>query len=158
MKNVIINKIEKYVFTEAQLKGAWQRLNKGKSFQEISNEQLMFLAKKLLNDASHSELEEYSADSAWRTKKDMEGRTIDDDDNDPSMHIELIDTDQQQNASNAIHIDRMAQLTCPSCDFVFYVDDLSVDLTSLKCPIDGTSVVINQQQVKSVNAKTEDKQ
>ncbi len=156
MKNVIIDKIEKYVFTEAQLKGAWKRLNKGKEFQELTNEQLMYLAKQLLINASHSELEEFSANSAWRTKNDITGRFLDDDDNDPSMHIELIDTDQKRDNSNAIYIDRMVQLCCPSCQFVFYVNDLSHDLSTLKCPVDGSPVEINHQQINSVNAKPED--
>lgn len=154
MKNVIIHKLEKYIFTEDQLKGAWKRLNKGKFFQELTNEQLMSLAKKILNDASQSELEEFTLGSGWRTKSDMTGKMIADDATDPTLHTEVIDTEQTHNQPNEIFIDRMLQLRCEDCHFVFYIDDLSKDSSKLSCPIDGGTVTPpSKRPLKSLNIK-----
>lgn len=153
MKNVIINKLEKYVFTEAQLKGAWKRLNKSDGDQEPSNDQLMVIAKQLLNDASHSELAEYAATSPWHNKGDITGGFIADDDSDPSMHIELIDTDQKDTQPSGIFVDRMLQLSCDACHLDFYIEDFSMDLSKLTCPIDGSPVHVNERQISSVKSK-----
>nr|WP_243646906.1 hypothetical protein [Scopulibacillus darangshiensis] len=151
---MIIHKLEKYVFTEAQLKGAWARHNKGKSYRELTNEQLMALAKKIFKNASHSELEEFSLDSSWRTKHDITGKMIADDDSEADMHTELIDTEEPKVQANDIFIDRMLQLECDTCGFQFYIGDLSADITKLTCPVDGNKVK-QIQKLKSLNQITE---
>ncbi|MFC7393273.1 hypothetical protein [Scopulibacillus cellulosilyticus] len=151
MKNVIIHKIQKYVFTEDQLRGVWKKSKNQSEFDDLSDEQIMLLAKKVLLDASLSELDEFSLDSAWRTKFDITGKLIADDDSDPAMHIELIDTSEKNSPPNEVFIDRMLPVRCKKCGFTFYIEDLNADLDKLSCPYDGEPVESGARTFKSVS-------
>ena len=140
MKNVIINKIVQFVLTEDQLRGKWRRAKKERPFEDLSSQELMDLAKKILAASSHSELEEYAVGSAWRTQADADGKMIHEDDSDPAMHIELIDTDLKNSHSRDIVIDRLNKLVCLDCGFLFSIEDLDYDITKLKCPSCGGNV------------------
>jgi hypothetical protein len=140
MKNVVINKLEKYIFTEDQLKGHLKKHDKDITFDSLTTQQIMSLAKKLLNEASHSELEQHLMSSPWRSSADWTGKMIDDDDSDSSMHIELIDTDLKSNSRAETIIDRLISFTCNSCCFHFYVELGSNELSHLKCPICSKAV------------------
>lgn len=145
MKNVIINKLVKFVFTEDQLRGKWRNAKKKRPFEELADQELMELAKKILAASSHSELEEYTLGSAWRTPADVEGKTINEDDSDPTMHIELIDTDVKSNQPKELVIDRLLKLTCVDCGFHFSIEDLDCDVTTLKCPSCGGKVKLRKE-------------
>jgi hypothetical protein len=140
MKNVIINTIVQYVFTEDQLRGKWRHTKKERPFEELTDQELMGMAKKILEASSHSELEEYTLGSAWRTPADAAGKMISEDDSDSSMHIELIDTDVKSNQPKEIVIDRLRRLACVDCDFHFSIEDLDFDVSSLNCPSCGGKV------------------
>ncbi|MBM7645833.1 putative Zn-ribbon and HTH transcriptional regulator [Scopulibacillus daqui] len=152
MKNVIIHKIQKYVITEDQLRGEWKKSTKRSDIDDLEDEQLMLLAKKIFLSASHSELEELSIDSTWRTALDASGELIAEDDSDPVMHIELIDTSKNDSSSlSEVFIDRMQRVHCKKCGFSFYIDDLKADLDKLSCPNDGGPVESGEITIKSVN-------
>ncbi|MGV3487405.1 MAG: hypothetical protein ACO1OC_02325 [Tuberibacillus sp.] len=140
MKNVIINKIVQYVFTEDQLRGKWLRAKKERPFEDLTSQELMELAKKILAASSHSDLEEYAVGSAWRTKSDVKGKMVGEDDSDPTMHIEIIDTDLKSTQPKDVVIDRLHRLVCLDCGFLFSIEDLDYDITQLKCPCCGGNI------------------
>jgi hypothetical protein len=144
MKNVVINKLEKYIFTEDQLKAHIKKHDKDLSYNTMTNQQIMFLAKKLLNEYSQSELEQHLMISPWRLPADWTGKMLDDDDSDPSMYIELVDTDLIGDSRGETVIDRLVSLTCISCDFRFFVEVGSIDYSNLKCPICAKALEGNQ--------------
>ncbi len=135
MRNIIINSLEKYIFTEDQLRGFLKRNDKDIDFESLTEAQLMGLAKKILQDSSHSELEQNSFDSPWRTPSDGNGKLLADDDSDPNMHIELIDTDQKANNLSKTIIDRLIKIQCKDCNFIFFVEAYVKDIKDLKCPV-----------------------
>ena len=134
MKNVVINKMEKYIFTEDQLKGHLKKHDKDISYVSLTNLQIMSLAKKLLDEASHSELEQHLMSSPWRTPVDWTGKMLDDDDSDPSVHIELIDTDLKGDNRAKTVIDRLIGYTCDTCGFHFYIEAGEEKTLDLTCP------------------------
>ncbi|HEU5139044.1 MAG TPA: hypothetical protein VFT51_03660 [Bacillales bacterium] len=150
MKNVVIHKITKYVFTEGQMKSAWKHSEENLDFASLSENQLMALASNILEQASHSDLEHHTLDSAWRTKRDFEGKMIAENDSDPGQHVELIDTEQEGTSAD-VFIDRMLRVKCSECDFEFFIEDLDYDLSTLKCPKDGGAVKIDQNTEKRIN-------
>ncbi|GGE43317.1 hypothetical protein GCM10011391_22660 [Pullulanibacillus camelliae] len=150
MKNVVINKIVKYVFTEDQMKGLWQRLKKEPAYDKLTNEQVIQLAKRIMEKASHSELEEYTVDSAWRLPTDSKGEIIAQDDSNPTEHVELIDTDLPDNSINDMVIDRMMKLYCQTCAFEFYIEDLEAEPKTLHCPKCSGAVSISQRGVRTL--------
>ncbi|WP_017755866.1 hypothetical protein [Calidifontibacillus oryziterrae] len=149
MKNVLVNKIAQLVATENQLRSYWKKLGEDVSFESLTNEQLMELGKKLIAEASHHELESHLIDRGWRTKDEIDGKMIAEDNSDPSVHIELIDTNQQGIPSKII-IDRLLEFKCKSCQFEFLVQDLDVKQQALKCPLDGGEVELLQSQLKKI--------
>ncbi|HET7628385.1 MAG TPA: hypothetical protein VFK44_08350 [Bacillales bacterium] len=149
MKNVVINKIVKYVFTEGQMKSKWKSLGEDLAYDSLTEQQLMDFAKSILSRASHSELEHYMLESEWRSEKEAQGKMIAEDDSDPNIHIELIDTSAENNSAD-IFIDRMQQLKCEQCGFEFFIEDLDADLNELHCPKDGGEVVKSIRQ-KRIN-------
>ena len=151
MKNVIVNKIMKYVLLEDQLRSHLKKSQKNTSFEELSQHDMIKIAKEIIADASPSDLDEYSLQSAWRTLSDVSGKKLADDDTDPAMHIELIDTEQQNKKPNEVVINEMMRLQCKSCQFKFYVNDLSADVSNLVCPVDKGELEITDQHVKKVN-------
>lgn len=150
MKNVLINKIVQFVVTENQLKSFWKKLGNDLSYDSLSDAQLMDLAKRLIDEASHHELESHLIGHGWRTKDEIEGKMIAEDNTDPRVHIELIDT-TKEGAPSKILIDRMIELQCKQCQFEYFIQDLDVDVTTLKCPKDGGEVELIQNQVKKLN-------
>ncbi|MDQ0247238.1 putative Zn-ribbon and HTH transcriptional regulator [Bacillus fengqiuensis] len=134
MKNVVIHKIVKYIFTEDQLIGYWKRLGEDLDFSSLSNEQLISLAKKLLNETSHSQLEQHIAGGIWRSEEEASGKLLAEDDSEKDVHIELIDTSLSGVSSEKVLIDRFLTLQCSSCSFTFYVEDLKTDTDGLHCP------------------------
>ena len=134
MKNVVIHKIVKYIFTEDQLKGYWKRLGEDLSFSSLSNEQLIALAKKLLEETSHSQLEQHIAGGNWRSEDEAAGKLLAEDDSEKDVHIELIDTSQSGVSSEKVLIDRFLKLQCSPCAFTFYVEDVTTDPNGLQCP------------------------
>jgi rubrerythrin len=140
LKNVVVSKIVQYVFTEDQLRGKWREQNKKRPFEDLSDLELMALAKRILEAASHSELEEFTVGSPWRTKADAEGKMVAEDDSDPAMHIEVIDTEKTAEEPKVIAIDRLYRLRCMACGLVFFLEDSDRDLTTLKCPACGGHV------------------
>jgi predicted Zn-ribbon and HTH transcriptional regulator len=139
MKNVVIHKIVKFVFTEEQMRSAWKHLKKNRDYDSLSDQETMKLAKKMLETESHSDLEHHTLGSPWRTKEDFEGRMLNEDDSDPDMHVELIDTSEKGRQAS-VFIDRMLRIKCKECGFDFFIEDLDYDLTGLKCPKDGGAV------------------
>ncbi|HEX6922427.1 MAG TPA: hypothetical protein VF149_01280 [Bacillales bacterium] len=150
MKNVVIHTITKFVFTEGQMKSAWKDSEERLDFASLSEKQRMELAKNILENASHNDLEHHTLDSAWRTKRDFEGKMIAEDDSDPGMHVELIDTEQKGGSAD-VFIDRMLRVKCTDCNFEFFIEDLDYDLSTLKCPKDGGVVVADKNAKKRVN-------
>lgn len=144
MKNVVIHKIVKYIFTEDQLRGFWKRLGEDLDFSSLSNEQLISLAKKLLEEASHSQLEQHIAGGNWRTEEDETGKLLAEDDSEKDVHVELIDTSKPGVLSEKVLIDRFLKLQCTSCSFAFYVQDLETDPAALSCAKCGSKVVYAQ--------------
>ncbi|HWO98399.1 MAG TPA: hypothetical protein VNM45_19120 [Bacillus sp. (in: firmicutes)] len=134
MRNVVIHKIVKYIFTENQLRGYWKKLGEDLDFSSLSNEQLIALAKKLLDETSHSQLEQHIAGGNWRSEDEALGKLLVEDDSEIDVHIELIDTSLSGVASEKVLIDRFLKLQCPSCSFTFYVEDLEMDPDGLQCP------------------------
>lgn len=134
MKNVVIHKIVKYIFTENQLKGYWKRLGEDLDFASLSNEQLILLAKKLLEETSHSQLEQHLSGGTWRSEDEALGKLLAEDDSENDVHIELIDTALSGVSSEKILIDRFLKLQCSSCSFTFYVEDLEAVPDALRCP------------------------
>ena len=143
LKNVIINKIVQYVFTEDQLRGKWLEKKKEPPFEKLNAQHLTDLAKEILAASSPSELEEYSLNSAWRTPADAKGKVICEDDTDSKMHIELIDTDGKNSNPRNVVIDRLHQLACLDCHFRFSIENFDYDLTNLKCPVCGSNTIYN---------------
>lgn len=150
MKNVIINKLVKYVFTEGQLRARWNKLGDDLPFDSLTPSQLMALAKRMLNEASHHELEQNLIGYGWRTENDITGKMVDDDDSTPGMHIELIDTDLNEPHPNQVIIDRMVKLSCETCHFEFYVEELEGHLNELNCPKDGGPVTIVNNKISHI--------
>lgn len=153
MKNVIINKLVKYVFTEGQLKAKWERLGETLDYETLTSTQQMILAKKMLDEASHHELEQNMIGYGWRTEYDITGKMIDDDDTHPSMHIELIDTSKTPEHPNHVIIDRLVTFKCEQCDFQFYIEESIDDPGQLKCPKDGGAVHIINDTIHQVHKK-----
>lgn len=155
MKNVVVNKIAKYIFTEDMLEGHWKQDHKGEE-KDLSPKELMELSKEMLTKLSHSELEEYMLESPWRTDSDITGKMIADDDSDPIMHLEVIDTSEKGDPSSTMVIDRMHMYECESCGFQFYVEELKESDSDLNCPVDGGNIKSTQRNIKAVdkNKKT----
>ncbi len=133
MKNVVINKLGRFIFTEEHLKAFWIRKNVELAFKELTNDQLMNLAIVMMNKSSHSELEQHTLEEGWRNLSEINGKMIADDDTHPEMHVELIDTDLEGQPSHVI-IDRLLKMSCEPCNFSFYVEEGKTDITGLKCP------------------------
>ncbi|HET7580893.1 MAG TPA: hypothetical protein VFK33_16560 [Bacillales bacterium] len=150
MKNVVINTIVKYVFTEGQMRSAWKQHKQDLDYDSLTDKQLMELAKGMLAHTSHRDLEHHTLGSVWRTKQDFEGRMMEEDDSDPSMHVELIDT-SQQGRSSGLFIDRMLRLCCKDCGFEFFIEDLDRDVSSLNCPVDGGTIEMKKNTEKRIN-------
>ncbi|MCF6093749.1 hypothetical protein L1765_07110 [Microaerobacter geothermalis] len=139
MRNVAINKMVQYIFTENQLRSHWEEENKEIDFDSLTPDQLMKIAVSMLSNASLSELEHHILGHGWRTEDEIEGKMISEDDSYHNMHVEVIDTEQEGPAATIV-IDRILRLNCVGCDFYFYIDDLDYDVTKLKCPHCGGSV------------------
>ncbi|HET7658666.1 MAG TPA: hypothetical protein VFK37_10255 [Bacillales bacterium] len=151
-KNVLLSKIVKYVFTEDQLRGKWKDLGKNHDFDSLTDDELFDLAQNMLEHANHSELEHHTINSPWRTQKDFEGKVLSENDSDPNLHIELIDTDQNGEKAE-IFIDRMLLIKCEDCGFEFFVEDLSMDVSELQCPKDGGKVSISEKAENHIRKK-----
>ena len=150
MRNVIINKIVKYVLTEDQMRGLWKRLKKETPYDELSDEDIIELAKRIMKKASHSELEQFTVDSPWRLPNDVTGKLLAQDDTDPTEHIELIDTDHSDTRVNDMIIDRLLKLKCQSCAFEFYSDNLDEDISKLSCPKCGGELVSSPRSFRAL--------
>lgn len=133
MRNVVINRIARYVFTESQLRSYWQRLGNDLDFYSLTNEQLMKLANSMYHDSSPSELEQHVLGKGWRSPDEVEGKMVAEDDSQNDVHIEIIDTSQDGSITQIL-IDRVLQLACKSCSFKFYVDNIDLDLKNVNCP------------------------
>lgn len=133
MKNVVINKIARFVFTEGQLRAYWKSLGGDLEFDSLTYEQLMKLADKMLAESSHSQLEQHIIGRGWRTKEDIEGKMVAEDDSEIDRHIEVIDTNEDGPVSQIL-IDRVLLVQCKACQFDFYVDDIDIDVSKVKCP------------------------
>ncbi|GGH84862.1 DNA-directed RNA polymerase subunit RPC12/RpoP [Pullulanibacillus pueri] len=155
MKNVVINKVVKYIFTEDQLRGLWRRSEHEITYDDLTNEQVIKLAKGIMKKASHSELEEFTIDSQWRLPSDMTGKIIAQDDSDPTEHIEIIDTDLSDMALNDMVIDRLMKVKCSTCDFQFYIDNLEEDVTKLHCPQCEGKVITIHRETKTLKKEDE---
>lgn len=140
MKNVVIHKIVKFIFTEQQLKSYWESLGDDLAFDSLTPEQLMNLAQKMLKNASHSQLEQHTLDGVWRTEDEATGRLIAEDDSQKDVHIELIEASEEGKKSETLLIDRLMRLYCTNCNFRFFLRDLDTDISSLKCPKCGGDV------------------
>ncbi|WP_442595872.1 hypothetical protein [Neobacillus sp. D3-1R] len=134
MRNVVIHKIVKFIFTEDQLKSYWKKLGEDLDFTSLSNDQLISLAKRMFENASHSQLEQHLANGVWRTKEDETGKLLAEDDSKEDVHIELIDTSEDGGPSQKVIIDRFMKIDCSSCGFTFYVQNLETDPAQLNCP------------------------
>ncbi len=134
MKNVVINKIARFVFTEAQLKAYWKSLGEDFEFESLTHDQLMKLASKMFGESSHSQLEQNVIGRGWRTPDDIEGKMVAEDDSESDRHIEVIDTNEEGPASQIL-IDRVLRVQCKACQFGFYVDEINMDLGKIKCPV-----------------------
>lgn len=110
----------------------------------------MKLAKREIEEASLLELESHLIDHGWRTRDEIEGKMIAEDNSDPRYHIELIDTTKEGTPSKIL-IDRMMQLRCQDCGFEMYIQDQDIDASTLSCPKDGGKVEIIQNKVKKLN-------
>lgn len=133
MKNVVINKIARFVFTESQLRAYWNNLGGDLEFDSLTNDQLMKLADKMFAESSHSQLEQNIIGRGWRTKDDIEGKMVAEDDSESDRHIEVIDTKQAGPVSQVL-IDRVLLVQCKACQFGFYVDEIDMDVSKVKCP------------------------
>ncbi|MBP1930037.1 hypothetical protein [Ammoniphilus resinae] len=146
MRNVVINKLARLVFTEQQLMGYWKRHGQELEFKSLTNEQLMALAKKMYEESSHTALEQHVLGRGWRTDADIEGKMLADDDSDPSIHIEVIDTSQDGSATKIL-VDRVMQVRCKSCQFEFYIEDhVNTDEQKIQCPSCGGEVETVKQK------------
>jgi len=134
LKNVIIHKVITFVFTEAQLRGYWNEQKQKIPFESLTNEQLMALAEDMLENSSHSQLEQHILDHGWRVKEETEGEVLAEDDSREHVHVEVIDTTKQGSPSTKLFIDRLSQIECSQCAFSFYVRNVNADTTTLKCP------------------------
>ncbi len=150
MKNVLINKIVEIVVTENQLRGFWKKLGNDLEFETLSNEQLMKLAMREIQEASLSELDSHLIDRGWRTRDEIEGKMIAEDNSNPRYHVELIDTDQEGTPSKIL-IDRMLELHCDNCGFDLYIQDSDIDPSTLVCPKDGGNLTITGANAKKIN-------
>lgn len=147
MRNVVINKIARYVFTESQLKAYWTKLGNDLDFDSLTNDQLMKVAGKMFEDSSHSELEQNIIGRGWRTEDEIEGKMVGEDDTQEGIHIEVIDTAQDGPVSKIL-VDRVLQLQCKSCSFVFYADDIDVNVDQIKCPsCSGEVEAVKQKRI-----------
>lgn len=133
MKNVVINKIARFVFTEAQLRGYWKSLGGDLDFDSLTNDQLMKLADKMFSESSHSQLEQHILGRGWRTQEDIEGKMVAEDDSETDRHIEVIDTSVDGSATQIL-IDRVLLVQCKACQFDFYLDEIDMDVSKVKCP------------------------
>ncbi|MBE3554110.1 MAG: hypothetical protein IMW85_03765 [Thermicanus sp.] len=133
MKNVIISRISRFIFTENQLKAVWERLNKGGSFQGATPEQLMELAKKELENSSLQDLAHHIPGMGYRDAGEMVGKTIAEKSVGLTLHLEVIDTDLEGDGTTLV-LDRVLKVECEECGFIFYVDDINEELSHLKCP------------------------
>lgn len=134
MNNVVLHKIVKFIFTENQLKGYWKKLGEDLDYSSLTNEQIISLAKKMFENASHSQLEQHIAEGVWRTKEEETGKLLAEDDSQEDVHIELVDTSQIPGSTQKVIIDRFLKMDCPSCSFTFYIQNLDTDPTTLCCP------------------------
>lgn len=141
MKNVVIHKMVKYVFTEGQLKSYWVKHDNDIEFSSLTDEQLIKLAKKMFENTSHSQLEQHIVGHDWRTEDETEGQLLAEDDSEKDVHIEVIDTSVPGAKSKKLLIDRLLKVDCKDCSFSFYVRDLDVDASTLKCPKCNGTVV-----------------
>lgn len=133
MKNVVVNKMVRYVFTEQQLRGAWKQAGEDLTYESLTPQQLMEFAIRVMENTSHSGMEQHILGRGWRTEDDVDGKMIAEDDTRPDVHIELIDTDQQGEGARIL-LDRVLKVACLPCDFSFYVDNVDQDVSQLKCP------------------------
>ncbi|KEF38103.1 hypothetical protein M670_02521 [Schinkia azotoformans MEV2011] len=150
MKNVLINKIVEIVVTENQLRSFWKKLGNDLEFETLSNEQLMKLAMREIQEASLTELDSHLIDRGWRTRDEIEGKMIAEDNSNPRFHVELIDTDQEGTPSKIL-IDRMLELQCNECGFNFFIQDTDMDANTLICPKDGGKLTITGNNAKKIN-------
>lgn len=139
MKNVVIHKIVTFIFTEEQLKAFWEKKKTGVPFTSLTNEQYMKLAEEMLQHSSHSQLQQHLIDGGWRTKEDMKGLVLAEDDSREHIHVEIVDTSIPQRPSNKLFIDRLTEFTCQDCQFSFYVRGLQT-LPSMLCPSCGKTI------------------
>jgi Zn finger protein HypA/HybF involved in hydrogenase expression len=134
LKNVIIHKVVTFVFTEEQLRGYWNRQKQQIPFESLTYEQLMTLAETMLQNSSHSQLEQHILNHGWRTKEETEGFVLAEDESREDIHIEVIDTEKTGQKSTKLFIDRLLQIQCQNCSFSFYIRNVNVDTSHLKCP------------------------
>jgi len=144
LKNVLISRIRRYIFTEDQLRAYWGHKGKGVSFDSLTNDQLMDLAQQMLNNASHHDLEHHLLDAGWHTERELEGETVAERDTEDFRHIEVIDTSKPGKRAQLI-IDRVFTMACKSCRFSFYVD-VRGETDGLKCPNCGGEVEIKSKK------------
>ncbi|NDI34010.1 hypothetical protein [Chengkuizengella sediminis] len=141
MKNVVIHKVVKLVFTEDHLKGYWNKQNSDLAFDSLTNEQLVSLAKKMMKNTSHSMLEQHIVGSDWRTEEETKGKLLEEDDSVNDEHIEVIETSVPGSKSKKLLIDRLLKVDCKQCEFSFFVSDLNADTSKLTCPSCGGEVI-----------------
>ncbi|MDX8360895.1 MULTISPECIES: hypothetical protein [Bacillaceae] len=141
MKNVVIHKMVKFILTEGHLKGYWDKHGHDLDFGSLTNEQLVSLAKKVLNNASHSQLEQHVVGRGWRTEDETVGKLLLEDNSEKDEHIEVIDTSVSGSKSKKLLIDRLLKVDCEKGDFSFFVEDLNIDVTALVCPKCGGKVI-----------------
>lgn len=140
MKNVVIHKIVRFIFTEQQLKSYWESLGDDLDFDSLTSKQLMDLAQKMLENASHTQLEQHTLGGVWRTEDEASGRLIAEDDSQKDVHIEVIESAEEGKKSETLLVDRLMRLYCKDCNFKFFLRDLDTDISTLKCPKCGGNV------------------
>ncbi|ANB57648.1 hypothetical protein GFC29_2203 [Anoxybacillus sp. B7M1] len=139
MKNVVIHKIVTLIFTEEQLKAYWEKKKTGVPFVSLTNEQYMKLAEEMLQHSSHSQLQQHLIDQGWRTKEEAEGLVVAEDDSREAIHVEMVDTSIPQRPSHKLFIDRLTEVQCSNCQFMFYTRDIE-NSSPLLCPSCGQTI------------------
>lgn len=133
MRNVIISKVSRYIFTEGQLKARWEEMRRGKPFAEAADKDLVGIALDIFRNTSFHDLIHHLPGGGYRMKEEMTGRTLLEDSVHPGLHIEVIDTDEKGDETLLV-LDRVLKMECQECGFLFYVDDVRVSPAQLKCP------------------------
>jgi ssDNA-binding Zn-finger/Zn-ribbon topoisomerase 1 len=140
LKNVVINKLTRYVFTEKQLRAYWKRLGEEYPFDSIKEAHLMKLAEQLYSNSSLSELKQHIVGQGWRSEDEVAGKLLANNQEQADLHVQVIDTDQA-GGSHVSFLDQDACLTCTNCNFSFYIEPGNNSAADMHCPVCAGSVV-----------------